>query len=55
LPGWSEDISAAKSLDQLPSNARVYVKYLEEISGAPVSAVGVGQERDQTIVVRDLI
>ncbi len=55
LPGWSEDISAAKSLDQLPSNARAYVKYLEEISGAPVSAVGVGQERDQTIVVRELI
>ena len=55
LPGWSEDISAAKSLDQLPANARAYVKYLEEISGAPVSAVGVGQERDQTIVVRDLI
>jgi adenylosuccinate synthase len=55
LPGWSEDITAAKSLDQLPANARAYVKYLEEISGAPVSAVGVGQERDQTIVVRDLI
>jgi len=55
LSGWSEDISAAKSLDQLPANARAYVKYLEEISGAPVSAVGVGQERDQTIVVRDLI
>ena len=55
LPGWSEDISAAMSLDQLPSNARAYVKYLEDISGAPVSAVGVGQERDQTIVVRDLI
>jgi adenylosuccinate synthase len=55
LPGWSEDISAAKSLDQLPANARAYVKYIEEISGAPVSAVGVGQERDQTIVMRDLI
>jgi len=55
LPGWSEDISAAKSLDQLPASALAYVKYLEEISGAPISAVGVGQERDQTIVVRDLI
>ena len=55
LPGWSEDISKAKHLDQLPPNARAYVKYLEEISGAPVSAVGVGQERDQTIVVRELI
>jgi adenylosuccinate synthase len=55
LPGWSEDISSAKNLDQLPVNARAYVKYLEEISGAPISAVGVGQERDQTILVRDLI
>jgi adenylosuccinate synthase len=55
LPGWNEDISSAKNLDQLPVNARAYVKYLEEISGAPISAVGVGQERDQTILVRDLI
>jgi len=55
LPGWSEDISKAKSLDQLPANARAYVRYLEEISGAPVSAVGVGPERDQTISVRELI
>ena len=55
LPGWNEDISKAKSLDQLPANAKAYVKYLEEISGAPVSAVGVGPERDQTISVRELI
>ena len=55
LPGWSEDISKAKSLDQLPSNARAYVKYLEEISGAPISAVGVGPERDETLVIRELI
>jgi adenylosuccinate synthase len=55
LPGWSEDISKAKSLDQLPVNARAYVKYLEEISGAPVSAVGVGAERDETILVKELI
>ena len=55
LPGWNEDVSKAKSLDQLPANAKAYVKYLEEISGAPVSAVGVGPERDQTISVRELI
>ena len=55
LPGWSEDISQAKSLDQLPQNAKAYVRYLEEISGAPVSAVGVGPERDQTISIRELI
>ena len=55
LPGWSEDISEAKSLSELPSNARAYVKFLEEVSGAPMSAIGVGPGRDQTIAVRDLI
>jgi len=55
LPGWNEDISSAKSLDQLPTNAKAYVRYLEEISGAQISAVGVGPERDQTISVRELI
>jgi adenylosuccinate synthase len=55
LPGWSEDISGAKTLKDLPSNARAYVQYLESISGAPISAIGVGPGRDQTIVVKDLI
>jgi adenylosuccinate synthase len=55
LPGWSEDISKAKSLDELPANARAYVKYLEDISGVLVSAVGVGAERDETILIRELI
>ena len=36
-------------------NAQNYIKFLEEISGAPMSAVGVGPGRDQTIVVRDFI
>ncbi|MFM8516243.1 MAG: adenylosuccinate synthase [Actinomycetota bacterium] len=55
LPGWTEDISTAKSLADLPANARAYVEILQEISGAPISAVGVGQERNATISVRDLI
>jgi adenylosuccinate synthase len=55
LPGWSEDISNAKELKDLPANARVYVKYLEEISGAPMSAIGVGPGREQTIAVKDFI
>jgi adenylosuccinate synthase len=55
LPGWSEDISKARSLNELPKNARDYVKFLEEISGAPMSAIGVGPGRDETIVVRDLL
>ena len=55
LPGWSENISKAKSIDDLPKNARTYVEYLEKISGAPISAIGVGPGRDETIAVRDLI
>jgi len=49
LPGWKEDISKARSLSDLPKNAQDYVKYLEEISGAPISAIGVGPGRDETI------
>ncbi len=55
LPGWTEDISSARSLSDLPANARAYVDFLEERSGAPFSVIGVGQERDATIVVRDLV
>ena len=55
LPGWSEDISQARSMKELPENARAYVKFLAEVSGAPMSAIGVGPGRDQTVVVRDLL
>ena len=55
LPGWEEDISNAKTFEDLPLNARKYVEYLEKISGAPMSAIGVGQHRDATISRRDLI
>jgi len=55
LPGWSENISKAKSINDLPKNAKAYVEYLEKISGAPISAIGVGPGRDETILVRDLI
>ncbi len=55
LPGWTEDISSAKSLDDLPANARSYVEFLEERCGSRISAIGVGPERDQTIVLRDLL
>jgi len=55
LPGWSEDISKARKISDLPTNAQNYVKFLEEISGAPMSAIGVGPGRDETIVVRDFI
>ena len=55
LPGWTEDISGAKTMEDLPANARSYIKYLEEISGTPISAVGVGQDRNATISINDLL
>ena len=55
LPGWSEDISKARKLSDLPVNAQGYIKFLEKISGAPMSAIGVGPGRDETISIRELI
>ena len=55
LPGWNEDISKARSISDLPKNARDYITFLEDISGAPMSAIGVGPGRDETIVTRDLL
>ncbi|MDQ2877235.1 MAG: adenylosuccinate synthase [Actinomycetota bacterium] len=49
LDGWSEDISGAKDLADLPAGARTYLAALESMIGAPVSAVGVGPRRDQTL------
>ena len=55
LPGWQEDITTAKSFDDLPPNAQAYVRRVEELSGAQISAIGVGPGRDQTLTLRDLI
>ncbi|MBO0848939.1 MAG: adenylosuccinate synthase [Pseudonocardia sp.] len=49
LPGWWEDISACRTFDELPANARSYVTSLEQMIGARVSAIGVGPGRDQTV------
>lgn len=55
LPGWWEDISGARKFGELPAKARDYVARLEELAGAPVSCIGVGPGRDETIVRRDVI
>jgi adenylosuccinate synthase len=54
LDGWWEDISAARTLEDLPRNARAYLMALQDMIGAPVSAVGVGPRRDQTLQLRPL-
>ena len=55
LDGWWEDISQARSFADLPKAAQDYVKAIEEMSGAPVSAIGVGPRRDQTLQIRPLL
>lgn len=55
LPGWTEDISGAQSLNDLPKNARDYVQFLQDVSGTRISAIGVGQDRNATISIHDLI
>ena len=55
LPGWDEDITGARSFDDLPRTAQEYVLALEEMSRASVSVIGVGPSRDGVIVRRDLL
>ena len=49
--GWEEDISACRSFDDLPKNAQVYVRALEEMSGTPFWGIGVGPGREESIVL----
>lgn len=50
LEGWTEDISACKSFDELPENAKRYVKAIERLTDCRVSMIGVGPDREQNIV-----
>ncbi|MFJ4172637.1 adenylosuccinate synthase [Microbacterium sp. NPDC089696] len=55
FPGWSEDISTARTFDDLPKNAQDYVLALEGMSNTRISVIGVGPERDQVVVRTDLL
>jgi adenylosuccinate synthase len=51
MPGWKSDISQVKRFEDLPENARAYVRRIGELVGASVSHVLVGRQRDQSIFV----
>ena len=51
LPGWTEDITKARKLTDLPAAARRYVDRVAELVGLPISVVSVGPDREQTIRV----
>jgi adenylosuccinate synthase len=55
FPGWDEDITSAKKFEELPKNAQDYVLALEKLSGTRISAIGVGPDRNATIVRHDLL
>ncbi|WP_436758759.1 adenylosuccinate synthase [Streptosporangium sp. V21-05] len=55
FPGWKEDITGARSFEDLPANAQAYVKALEEMSGARISAVGVGPGRTETLQIHSML
>lgn len=54
MPGWTEDITNVKSLDDLPKNARHYVNRVSQLTGIPLSIFSVGPDRSQTNVIQDI-
>ncbi len=53
LPGWRESTRGAKSLEALPSNARSYIKFIEEAAEVSVDIISTGPDREETIVLRN--
>ena len=52
--GWTEDITQVKTFDDLPINAKRYVKKIEESIGVPIKIISVGPERSQTIIIDEI-
>ena len=55
LDGWSEDISEARSFEELPPTCQAYVRRLEELIRCRISGIGVGPGREQVVMLHDLI
>lgn len=52
LPGWQDNISGAREVDQLPEEARAYIKAIENITEIPASIISVGPGREETIIIK---
>ncbi len=56
LPGWDGDLRSARRLDDLPTEARRYIEFVEQFTGTPAAILSIGPDRDETIMLRpDLI
>jgi adenylosuccinate synthase len=53
LPGWSEDISGIKEMNDLPKNVKNYLNRIEELIETPINIISLGAERNQTIVIKN--
>ncbi len=53
MPGWTESTVGTKSFDELPENAKAYIKKIEEVIGVPIDIISTGPDRAETIVLRD--
>ncbi|QOL26539.1 adenylosuccinate synthase [Thalassotalea sp. LPB0316] len=51
LPGWSESTVGATTVEQLPENARAYIKRLEEVTGVPIDIISTGPDRVETMIL----
>ncbi|API88296.1 adenylosuccinate synthase [Marinilactibacillus sp. 15R] len=54
LPGWSEDVTKCRTLEELPENARNYIRRVSELTGVHISTFSVGPDRDQTNVLENV-
>ncbi len=54
IPGWQQDLSEIKDYDDLPENAKRYIKIIEELTGVPIAIIAVGPRRDQTIILENI-
>ena len=53
LPGWDEKLAGVRTFDELPENAKRYVRRVEEVSGVPVVCVSVGADRGETVLLQN--
>ena len=53
LPGWSENTFGVTDFNQLPENARKYIKRIEEVTGVPIAILSTGPDRVQTMILQD--
>lgn len=54
MESWSEDISGVRSFEELPQNAKAYLRKISELTDRPIAIFSVGPDRSQTIVLKDL-